>query len=212
MKPRITLYTTMVAIFHLANAFQQPSCSSVGRFRRVAMSANNHDNDNNVDPVLRLPLMEAELATTKDSHRIQKLEDEISNAKTAAEFGVRRAQVEFYHAFSHQDLHGMKQVWSHGEDVRCVHPGMESIHGLDDIMISWSRVFQGEPLAIQPNRVKIDISGQTALCSCIEETPNGGQLEALNVYRREGGKWRMTLHMACPIVMRITSSTGSPEI
>eukprot|EP00544_Gedaniella_sp_CCMP2646_P010070 CAMPEP_0202505298 /NCGR_PEP_ID=MMETSP1361-20130828/46904_1 /ASSEMBLY_ACC=CAM_ASM_000849 /TAXON_ID=210615 /ORGANISM="Staurosira complex sp., Strain CCMP2646" /LENGTH=121 /DNA_ID=CAMNT_0049139005 /DNA_START=64 /DNA_END=429 /DNA_ORIENTATION=- len=109
-----------------------------------------------MDPVLRLPLMEAEHATTKDSHGIQKLEDEISNAKTAAEFGVRRAQVEFYNAFSHQDLHGMKQVWSHEEDVRCVHRGMESIHGLDDIIKSWSRVFQGEPLAIQPNRVKID--------------------------------------------------------
>ena len=91
---------------------------------------------------------------------------------------------------------------------RCIHPGMESIHGLDDIMKSWSQVFQGEPFAIQPARVKIDIHGQTALCSCMEETPNGGQLEALNVYRREGGNWRMTLHMASPIVMRMTDSTG----
>ena len=154
------------------------------------------------DMVLRLPLMEAELAITTHEFRRQELEEAISNAKTAAEFGVRRAQVEFYDAFSNQNLEGMKAVWSHADDVRCVHPGMESLNGIDDIMRSWAQVFQGEPFPIEPARVKIDICGATALCSCVEETQNGGKLEALNVYRREEGSWLMTLHMASPIVMR----------
>jgi len=151
--------------------------------------------------------MEAELASTNNEKRRKELEEEIANAKTAAEFGVRRSQVQFYDAFSAQDLDAMKRVWSDSEDVRCVHPGMECFHGVEDIMKSWSLVFQGEPFVIEPARVRIEICGRTALCSCIEETPNGGKLEALNVYRREDGNWRMTLHMASPIAIR-TSQGG----
>jgi ketosteroid isomerase-like protein len=172
------------------------------------------------DPVLRLPLMEAELDCIVNSEegdedvgetialstriRQEELKEEISNAKTAAEFGVRRAQSEFYEAFSTQDIEKMESVWSDEDSsVRCVHPGMEAIHGKDVIMQSWMQVFQGKSFPIGPTRVKIDICGKTALCSCIEEPPGGTgpQLEALNVYRREDGRWRMTLHMASPIII-----------
>lgn len=167
---------------------------------------------NQDDPVLQLPLMEAELASSDISkERKLELQEEIANAKTAAEFGVRSAQLLFYEAFSNQDEDAMRKVWSTDNDsVRCVHPGMESLNGTDEVMKSWSLVFRGPPFPIEPLRVKIEICGKTALCSCIEKTSNGGKLEALNVYRREGGSWKMTLHMASPIVMRV-SSAGSSE-
>lgn len=164
------------------------------------MSASNDESD----PVLRLPLMEAELASTNDEQRKSELEEEISNAKTAAEFGVRRAQAEFYQAFAEQNVEAMKRVWSCGEDVRCVHPGMESLNGIDDVMKSWQQVFSGPAFPIEPSRVSLEICGKTAFCSCIEKTSNDGKLEALNIYRREGGSWKMTLHMASPIVMRVS--------
>ena len=102
--------------------------------------------------------------------------------KTAAEFGVCRAQVEFYDAFSNQDVEKMKQIWSDDDSiVRCAHPGMPSIDGKEMIMRSWMQVFQGDAFLIEPSRVKIEIFGKTAMRSCIENTPGGGKLEALNV-------------------------------
>jgi ketosteroid isomerase-like protein len=144
--------------------------------------------------------MEAELASETDGEKIIKLKEGIDSAKTNAEFGVRKAQFNFYDAFTNQDLEAMKHVWSSAEDIRCVHPGMASMNGPETIMKSWAQIMQGTGFTITPSRTRIDINGQTALCSCIEETPGGGMLECLNVYRREDGNWKMILHMASPIV------------
>jgi hypothetical protein len=156
----------------------------------------------------------------KKNKRIQELEEKVDNAKTAAEFGIRKAQTEFYDAFSNQNLKKMEDLWSHSDDICCVHPGMESLQGYDAVIQSWKQIFVGfsrlgddgnddddddivaESLFhIEPSRVKIDICGRTAICKCVEKV-NGGKLEALNIYRREDGRWRMTMHMASPTVMR----------
>jgi len=160
------------------------------------------------DNVLLLPLLEAELTKLegivndvpndelKDIQRIQELKEAIDDAKTAAEFGVRRAQAEFYGAFSGANLEQMVNVWSRSEDVFCVHPGMESLQGFTAVIHSWEQIFagygdqDGDVFGIEPSRVKVDICGRTAICTCVEET-NGGRLEALNIYRREGGSWKM---------------------
>mmetsp|Transcript_13705 Transcript_13705/g.38580 ORF Transcript_13705/g.38580 Transcript_13705/m.38580 type:complete len:287 (-) Transcript_13705:136-996(-) len=207
-------------------------------------SNSNSNNDPNTrldkeDNVVLLPLYEAELAklkgaaaaanegdtndTTNDDdddstvrQRISELEETIENARTAAEFGVRRIQAEFYDAFSSCDLETMKRVWSDSDDVCCVHPGMESLNGRDSVMRSWEQIFAGNsdgnggeeddddesPFRITPSRVRVDVCGRTAICTCVEET-NGGRLEALNVYRREGGTWKMVNHMASPTIMRL---------
>lgn len=160
------------------------------------------------DPVLRLPLMEAELATLDNDKDPSELKMAIGDAKTAAEFGVRRAQLEFYDAFSRGDIDAMERVWSTQSHVRCVHPGMSSIEGREAVMDSWRQIFSsgggGEKnnFAIEPSRAQIEICGLTAICSCIEETEGGGELEALNIYKREAGNWRMTLHMAGPVIMQ----------
>jgi ketosteroid isomerase-like protein len=156
------------------------------------------------DAVAQLPLLEAQLATLLTDDGRPELEEKINNAKMAAEFGVRKAQSDFYEAFSNANVEAMEQVWSSkASNVRCVHPGMESLKGKEMIMKSWAQIFSNsESFSINPLRTQIDICGQTAICSCVEETPGGGKLEALNVYHREDGSWRMTLHMASPIIMR----------
>lgn len=186
------------------------------------------------DPVLRLPLMEAELATLMEDNnnnnkreslnsiqRQEELQELISNAKTAAEFGVRKAQLEFYDAFSRGDIDAMENVWSTQSHVRCVHPGMVSLDGRDKVMASWRQIFQasssdvGDDIGdddddddsssfeIEPVRSQVEVHGLIALCSCVEKTEGGGSLEALNVYKREEGAWKMTLHMASPTMVSI---------
>jgi ketosteroid isomerase-like protein len=172
---------------------------SCGRTMSLFSSSSSIQED---DPVALLPLWEAELSSRDitDEKRALLLE-RIESAKTSAEFGVRRAQFSFYDAFSNQDMESMRNAWSCSKNVRCVHPGMPSLHGIDDIMRSWAEIFmQSGAFSIEPSQTSIDVSGQTALCSCIEETPGGGRLECLNVYRREEGSWKMILHMASPIM------------
>mmetsp|Transcript_6700 Transcript_6700/g.16850 ORF Transcript_6700/g.16850 Transcript_6700/m.16850 type:complete len:347 (+) Transcript_6700:3-1043(+) len=205
------------------------------------------------DPILRLPLFEAELAslkmTTKNEKKknddgddsitmkLRQIQSEMDDIKATAEFSVRKTQYRFYEAFSNSDLGAMREVWSKGggdehtgedDDVRCIHPGMESIDGYENIMSSWEQIFgpttttstasssssspsssSSSPsppsFTIEPERSTIKIHGITAICSCIEKTqPGDGMLECLNIYRREDGEWKMILHMASPVVMRTT--------
>ena len=171
----------------------------------VGLSSSESSFDQIDDPVLRLPLMEAKLATmTPDDADKSKLISEISDAKTAAEFGVRRAQLEFYDAFSNSDFDAMDNVWSKISHVRCVHPGMSSIEGRDKVMESWKQIMQGEGIQIRPDRARVEIHGLVAICSCVEISGGGSEasLEAINIYKREGSRWCMTCHMAGPVVMR----------
>jgi hypothetical protein len=200
-----------------------------GCANRLSSSLCVSNNNNNFetmgahqDPVLRLPLMEAELATlmedsSNDRNNEQKeiLREAIANAKTAAEFGVRKAQLEFYDAFSQGDIELMERIWSRQSHVRCVHPGMPSLEGRDKVMTSWRQIFQSgkgkadDLFEIEPTRSHVEVHGLIAMCSCVEKTKRGGNLEALNVYRREEGAWKMTLHMASPTIMSLRGGQGN---
>ena len=80
---------------------------------------------------------------------------------------------------------------------------MGALEGLDAVMRSWDRIFASQGgLAIEPAGARVDVCGRTAVVTCVEEVAaSGGKLEAVNVYRREAGRWRMTLHMASPVVL-----------
>lgn len=161
------------------------------------------------DPVIGLPLMEAKLAALShgdDDYESlsSSLKRDIENARTAAEFGVRRAQVEFYEAFSTQNYERMKSLWSTESPVSCIHPGMSRVEALSEILKSWQDIFQRNAFVITPLETKIQICGATAIVTCQEEIQGGtSKVEALNIYKREDGTWRMTLHMASPVVITL---------
>jgi len=181
-----------------------------GRPSDTSLNLLSRDDSNpNQDPVLRLPLMEAELASRVEDGFVDNEEDDlktaISDAKTAAELGVRKSQLEFYTAFSNGDMDALSEIWSKTSHIRCVHPGMASVEGYKAVMESWKRYFSvpvpsSSLFNIKPERVQIEIYGLIAICSCLEKTQGGGQLEALNIYKRENGSWKMTLHQAGPIL------------
>lgn len=209
-RTRYTHALCFLYIFQKCIAFQALAPRRVRQNERVP-SARCAATDDRNDPVLRLPLLESELSTMAppgdddeaSESRRRELQEAIDDARTAAEFGVRRAQVNFYEAFSSGDLSAMEAAWSDEGLVRCIHPGMSALEGKDLVMKSWTEIFsQGEKFSIEPSKVRLEVCGRTAIVSCIEETPNGGKLEALNIYRREGESWRMTLHMASPIILQ----------
>lgn len=194
-------------------------------WKRRALTASSSDDElplnseiSTEDPILLLPIWKSQLqalksasGSTASSAQRKELQAKIDQACTAAEFGIRRVQLEFYEAFSTQNFEKMASVWSDDdEDCECVHPGMSSIQGKRGIMASWAIIFQNPRFHVEPTRTKMEISGPTAICRCVEKvggddmnTPpeERNYLEAINIYRRENGEWKMTMHMATPVAV-----------
>lgn len=167
-----------------------------------------------LDRVAQLPLLRARLQDPSLSvEECQDLLWQIDQAETAAELGVRRAQVEFYQAFSTQNLKQMEQVWTMNNDCECIHPGMSSLKGRGDILASWAVIFAGGgAFEIEPMDTKLEICGTTAICRCVEQVGGASdRLEAVNIYKREDGAWKMTMHMASPIVVMERNPPSRPN-
>mmetsp|Transcript_96690 Transcript_96690/g.144758 ORF Transcript_96690/g.144758 Transcript_96690/m.144758 type:complete len:286 (+) Transcript_96690:282-1139(+) len=89
--------------------------------KNQSLSYNNNDDDDDttvtntiVDPVIQLPLLQAKLAVATTVVEREDLQGKIDNARMAGEFGVRKAQVDFYTAFSTRNLEAMQDVWGGG--------------------------------------------------------------------------------------------------
>ena len=159
--------------------------------------------------------------------KVKELQELIENTKTSAEFGVRKVQQEFYEAFSTANYDAMVNIWSRQnydyddphDLCSCTHPGMPSLQGRFKVLASWQQMFaashqrvqqhehnpegagQDQLQRITPLRVKVTICGSTAISTCLEQTQHGRQLEAINIYRREDGTWKMLNHMASPVTV-----------
>src|SRR5262249_40227367 len=55
---------------------------------------------------------------------------------------VEQANARFYQAFETLDLARMDQVWAHGEQVKCVHPGWPLLVGWQAVRASWEAIFE----------------------------------------------------------------------
>ena len=155
------------------------------------------------DPIIQLPQWQALLENASDPDEKSLLESKIDQAKMSAEFGVRKVQNQFYEAFSNQDYELMSNLWSCSKDygLQCNHPGMERMTGREEIMNSWKDLFNGPQMDVEPSNTVIDICGGTAICKCLEEIDTSSKLESLNIYKREDGEWKMTFHMASPVLV-----------
>jgi len=168
----------------------------------VATTSCLYANTSSEDPIIQLPQWQAQLAEAADDpDKKATLKSKIDQAKMSAEFGVRKAQSQFYEAFSNQDYDLMSNLWSNGQDTQCNHPGMPRMTGRDEILTSWRDLFNGPQMDVEPTETLVDICGGTAICKCLEQIDTSSKLEALNIYKREEGEWKMTFHMASPVLL-----------
>ncbi len=206
---------------------QRSRKSSFSRISPLQIFSDDSISNSNMkmDPVLEIPLLEAKLIAELESDMVDNdvvldLKQQIGDAKTAAEFGVRRAQLQFYEAFARGDYEAMADVWSKKHPVSCVHPCQNRLEGYDVVMQSWKEILAVSGLAavtsfesdhdddndddddddeysfrIEPANVQMEICGSTAIVSCLEQTgsEDAAPLEAVNIYKRENGNWKMTM-------------------
>jgi uncharacterized protein (TIGR02246 family) len=124
---------------------------------------------------------------------------------------VEEANAAFYRALESRAIERMDEVWAHGDDVRCVHPGWDVVTGWQRVRESWERIFEtGQRVKVSPSEVSVSTHGDFAWVTCTEsitvfqETDfDFAQAVATNLFVRREGRWLMVHHhsSAVPILL-----------
>lgn len=116
------------------------------------------------------------------------------------------AELAYYEAFQAADLEAMMAVWSEANDIVCMHPlGGRQYHGNAQVLDAWLGVFAQElDIVITLVPVSRFRSGELAVhigqehIRRAEDTQVRGIVNVTNVFRQEGGGWKMVAHHASP--------------
>jgi ketosteroid isomerase-like protein len=122
---------------------------------------------------------------------------------------VRSANERFYRAFETLDMPAMVGLWSHGDHVKCVHPGWGLLVGWDAVRASWDIIFRntGE-IRFTLTDVQVECHGALAWVTLTENilTQVEGHVAATavlatNVFEKMPGGWRIVHHHASHVLM-----------
>ena len=122
--------------------------------------------------------------------------------------GVRDANDGFYRAFEHLDVDEMEAAWSHGEHVKCVHPGWPLLSGWPAVRESWRAIFANTAeMRFTIGDVSVVATETMAFVTCTENILAEAQgrisvtsILATNVFERTAQGWRMIVHHASHIL------------
>jgi len=116
---------------------------------------------------------------------------------------VRAANGRFYEAFEARDLDLMSDVWEHSDRVACTHPGWRTLRGWGAVSGSWFALFGGpSPLQFILTNEVVQVQGEVAWVTVDENLINadgGGTVAALNLFVRDGVRWRLVAHHGSPV-------------
>ena len=134
------------------------------------------------------------------------------------ERGVGEANRAFYAAFEARDMDAMGAVWERTERVSVTHPGWPTLRGWDAVAASWHAIFGNTPyIQFFLTDERIEVVGDLAWVTVTEnilqaaggveaedDSPHlaDAQVAATNVFVRDGGGWRMTVHHGSPVILR----------
>lgn len=109
----------------------------------------------------------------------------------------------FYEAFEAQDLDAMSELWVHGDEVSCVHPGWAALRGWGAVSASWVALFRSsERLQFILTAEHVAVVGDAAWVTLDENilgASAGSTVAAINVFTRADGRWRMVAHHGSPV-------------
>lgn len=117
---------------------------------------------------------------------------------------MRATNQAFYEAFESRDLDAMSDCWEHSDRVVCTHPGWRTLRGWGAVSGSWFALFGGpSPLQFILTDEVIAVAGDTAWVTVdenlISAEMGGGTVAALNVFVRDGDRWRLVAHHGSPV-------------
>ncbi len=104
----------------------------------------------------------------------------------------------FYEAFRACDMETMDRLWSREAPVACIHPGWRALTTRAEVMDSWRDILASEGVPdIACRGAQAFVADENAFVICYEVIA-GGVLVATNIFRKEGGAWRIIHHQAGP--------------
>lgn len=121
------------------------------------------------------------------------------------ETAVAAANLAFYRALEGRNLSHMDSVWSHEDEVTCVHPGWHRLDGWSEVRRSWENIFaNSRAWTVACEEIRIAVAGELAWVACVEvirpfgmgEEDAAAHMQATNVFRRHGGEWLLVHHHA----------------
>ncbi len=119
---------------------------------------------------------------------------------------VVAANQAFYDAHEQRSLEAMDAVWSHSNDVVCIHPGWPILRGWDDVRASWAGIFGGPGRnQFVVTNVAVSVTETLAIVTLDEnllDEQAQGTIAATNVFRRVDDGWLMVLHHGSPVLAR----------
>ncbi len=126
---------------------------------------------------------------------------------------VRQLNSAFYRAHETQDFDAMAEVWSHGRDVMCIHPGWPILRGWTAVGESWRRIFSGpaENQFIMTNE-QLNIAQGVAWMTLDENLMSAvgtGTIAATNIFLRTSGKWKLVHHHGSPVAAQRQRPTST---
>ena len=121
---------------------------------------------------------------------------------------LEAANARFYEAFEALDLAAMVEVWAHGPQVKCVHPGWPLLVGWDAVRESWRAIFANtEEMRFTIADIRAERAGELGWVTCTENILSdvGGRVAvtailATNVFVREDDQWLMVHHHASHVL------------
>jgi ketosteroid isomerase-like protein len=122
---------------------------------------------------------------------------------------LEAANADFYASFEALSLDRMDAVWDTGNDVWCVHPGMDMIVGWPAVRRSWAAIFAATPyMQFIVTDVHAILAGDGGMVCCTENILSGGaegglgasHAIATNIFVWRDGGWRMIAHHASPVL------------
>lgn len=136
---------------------------------------------------------------------------------------VRLASKQFYAALNlllNGNARPMAEIWSHRAFVTTMHPVGGRETGWDQVRAAWGKVAEAaEHGKVELKDQLIQVSGDMAYEVGLEDVQSkfaGHDVEAklrvTNIYRREGGAWKIVLHHTdiSPALVEILSKSPTP--
>lgn len=125
------------------------------------------------------------------------------------------AEAAFYDAFAATDLTAMGLVWR--EEAVCIHPGGALLLGKTAVMQSWAEILSGAaPPRIEHRMIRRIKAADVRIHVLEERIQPGGDpaaspslVIATNIYARDPGGWRLSVHHASLPLMPDRSDKGS---
>jgi ketosteroid isomerase-like protein len=143
----------------------------------------------------------------------------MSDEAAAVHAAVLAANQAFYRAFEALDLPAMEAVWAHDGPCTCLHPGWPLCAGWDEVRSSWATIFSNTAaMRFEIADERVDVRDGMAWVVCVERIHSRaaageamvGAVVATNVFREEGGAWKLVHHHGSPHVPRRTQSPPPP--